>query len=679
VLKSSGHRRAAFVFTRQGSSRNQQRLSRLPEKVKLTHPTLTFRFLVVVKPVKSHIPLFALLLVLFSPLLHAAPLESARLRQAALQIDQQVAAFYRNRKLPVPQVTDDATFLRRAFLVSIGRIPTPEEALAFIEIEDAGKRENLIDYLLKSRGFSSHMSNWAFDLLRVTDGRTGTSATNEPYRHWIRTAMDNNMPWDVFTRRLVSASGDGWDAETAAVGYYTRDRGMPLDNLSNTMRVFLGTRMECAQCHDDPFGTTERHDFYQLAAFTHGQQPLREHVMAPLWSELREERRENTEEYRIAQILWDRIYGMSMADGGAGRIDLPSDYQYRDADPGDVVAGRTPFGKTVRMSSKQDDNDGRAKLSGWIVDRTGPQFSSVIANRMWKRVMGKGLYEPVDEYMASSKTAHPALTDLLTQLMVDLKYDLRTFQHVLLLTRTFQFATNPNASVVEGGDDFHGRKIERLSSEQIWDSLITLAAGDPDKQPARSLDDSIYLNGRPVLVGVKNMPQLSKEVLAIKTEPEFRKYFAKLVKDIQQGSSSGDAPSMMMQEKRSYNGASLVRASELPSPAPRDHLLYLFGASDRDVVDASSREPNVGQVLSLMNGFVQGRLVNRDDAHLYKCLKDAGSNEQKIRRLYISILSRPPSEEEMKWMLDELKTRGDAGCRNIVSSLVMSSEFLFLQ
>ena len=616
------------------------------------------------------------------PPLHAAEApapDSARLRQAALQIDQQVAAFYRNRKLPVPKVTDDATFLRRVFLVSIGRIPTSEEALAFLEIEDPAKRENLVDYLLKSPGFSSHMSNWVFDLLRITDGRVGTSATNEPYRHWVRKAMADNVPWDVFTRRLIASSGDGWDPETAAVGYYTRDRGMPLDNLSNTMRVFLGTRMECAQCHDDPFGTTERHDFYELAAFTHGQEPVRQELMAPLWNELRDDQRANSNDYRIAQIMWDKIYGMSLGGGGSGRIELPDDYQYRDAAPGDVVAGRTPFGKTVRMSEKRDESDGREKLADWIVGRTEAQFPSVAANRMWKRVMGKGLYEPVDEYIPSAKTAHPPLASLLTQLMVDLKYDLRAFQHVLLLTRTFQFATNPNPSTVEGGDDFHGRKIERLSSEQIWDSLITLAAGDPDKKPARQVDDRVYLNGRPVLVGKKTMPQLSKEVLALKTETEVRQYFARLVSEISGGSASEGNGSMMMGGGASYGRDAVARASELPSPAPRDHFLYLFGASDRDVVDASSKDPNVGQVLSLMNGFVQSKLVNNDKAHLYKCLEGAGSDSEKIRRLYISILSRPPSDEEMKWMLDELKTRGDAGSRNVVSALVMSSEFLFLQ
>jgi hypothetical protein len=603
------------------------------------------------------------------------------LKKAALQIDQHIATFYRRKNLDVPKVTDDATFLRRAFLVSVGRIPTAEEALAFLEIEDPAKRESLVDYLLKSKGYSSHMSNWAFDLLRLTDGRTGSSASNEPYRHWVRSAMSDNMPWNEFTRRLVASSGDGWDPQTAAVGYYTRDRGMPLDNLSNTMRVFLGTRMECAQCHDDPYGTTERYDFYQLAAFTHGQTTVGQTNMESLWQELRDGDRSQSEEYRVAQVLWDRVYGMSLGGGGVGQIPLPADYQYRDATPGEVVGARTPFGQTVRMSEKRVESDGRKKLATWIVAKSADQFPAVIANRMWKRVMGKGVYEPVDEFIPADKTTYPGLVSYLGTLMVELDYDLRAFQHVLLLTRTFQFGANPNPSSIEGGDDFHGRKIERLSAEQIWDSLVTLAAGDPDKQPARSLETRIFVGGKPVLVGKKDMTQLSKEVLALKSEKELRSYFSKFLKEVQSASADSESPGSMMAmtANRSYNKDAKVRASELPSPAPRDHFLYLFGASDREVVDAFSREPNVGQVLSLMNGFVQRELVNKPAAHLYKSLEGATTDKEKIRRLYIAVLNRPPSGEEMSWMLDEVKKQGDAGYRNIVSALVMSSEFLFLQ
>jgi hypothetical protein len=238
---------------------------------------------------KAHICVVAACLAACAPLGHAAEKLSkaddpAYIKKAALAIDMNVASWYKRQKLEVPAVTDDATFLRRAFLVAIGRIPTGEEARAFLEIADPAKRQQLIDYLMASKGYSSHMTNWVFDLLRVTDGRPGFQGNFEPYRNWVRTAVENNMPWDDFTNALLASSGDGWDPQTAAVGYYTRDRGMPLDNLANSMRVFLGSRMECAQCHDDPFNkNTERHEFFELAAFTAGQGPYKQNLMRKLW------------------------------------------------------------------------------------------------------------------------------------------------------------------------------------------------------------------------------------------------------------------------------------------------------------------------------------------------------------------------------------------------------------
>lgn len=609
-----------------------------------------------------------------------SPPDITKLREMALRIDQQVAAFYRTQKLNVPQLADDTTFLRRSFLVTIGRMPSVEESLPFLEMEDAEKRTILIDYLLKSPGYSSHMANWTFDLLRVTDRGADRSTPLAPYRHWIRQSTRDNMPWNEFTHKLLSSSGDAWDPQSAAVGYYTRDRGMPLDNLSNTMRIFLGERMECAQCHDDPFGTMERHDFYQLAAFTHGQQPLSRRAIQPIWDEWNDERNRSTHEYRVAQMLWDQVFNASLGSGGSGRIPLPQDYQYRDGRPGEVVGARAPYGKPTRMSDRKEQDDGRETFAHWITTRTDKRFAGVIANRMWKRIMGRGLYEPVDEYKKPKETHHPDLAALLEDLMIELRYDLRSFQNVLLLTRTFQFATNPDASKVEGGDDFHGRKIARLTAEQIWDSLLTLAIGDPDKLPPANLDTRVRINGRPVLTGKKSMPELSKEVLAIKEPSEMRKYFNKLVSEINSTGSGGDDASMStMQPGRTYSSDSLVRASELPSPAPRDHLLYLFGASDREVVDASSRDPNVSQVLSLMNGFVQDKLINNPEASFYRCLDGATTEEQKIRRLYLTILNRAPSAEELQWMTEELKASGDQGPRNVAAALVMCSEFLFLQ
>ena len=508
----------------------------------------------------------------------------------------------------------------------------------------------------------------------MTDGKVGFNGSFEAYRNWIRTAMEQNMPWDDFTNSLLSSRGDGWDPKTAAVGYYTRDRGMPLDNLANSMRVFLGSRMECAQCHDDPFGETERHDFYELAAFTEGQGALNQGYMSKLWDELGEDDRRRSLDYDVAQVMWDRVYGLSLGGTGAGHIKLPEDYQYRDGEPGQMVGAKTPFGNSVRISEKSDKGHGRQELAEWVTTKTGEQFASVAANRMWKRVMGRGVYEPVDEFKPAKELHHPDLMNMLNQLMVDLDYDLRGFQKVLLNTKTFQFVPNPEPAKVLTGDDFHGRQLTRLSAEQLWDSLITLASGDPDKTPRRSLDDRIYVSNKPVLVGKKNMPQLSKEVLALKSEEEVRAYFTTFLADVrkERGGSANDGGGMMMENKiHRYGNDSPVRASELPSPAPRQHLLYLFGQSDRLVVDGASREPNVGQVLSLMNGYVQKQLVNNSGASLYKSLAGAGTDEEKVRRLYITILSRPPSPEEMGWMIEEVKASGEDGYRNIVSALVM--------
>lgn len=606
----------------------------------------------------------------------AAANEAVDLRKAALRVDQQVAAFYRAKNLPVPAVTDDFTFLRRVFLVTVGRLPTVREAVEFVETDDPAKRATLVDYLMASPGYGSHMANWAFDLLRVTDRQANSETDLAPYRQWVRNAMAANIPWDEFTRRLLSSSGGGWVPGNEPVGYYVRDRGMPLDNLSNTMRIFLAARMECAQCHDDPFGDSKRHDFYRLAAFTHGQEPYRRGLMQPVWDRFTTDESRNTPEYRIAKVLWDQVYGLSLGGGGDGRIPLPGDYQYRDGQPGEIVAGRTPFGKTVRMSDRDDAKNGREKFADWVVTRTDDRFAAVIANRMWSRVMGQPFHSPVDEYVPPEKSHHPEMARLLTALMIECRYDLKKFQHILLLTRTFQFTTNPQPSIVEAGDDFHGRKVRRMTAGQIWDSLVTLIAGNPDALPLRRLDTRPRLHGGAVDLG-KPMPQLAKEVLDLKSSEEVTRYFQQLVSTSTKSAKGGGE--MMAGDAKAPSDDALVRASELPSPVPRDHFLYLFGASDREVVEAGSREPNVSQVLSLMNGVVQERLVKRKDSQLYQSLAGITDPAQKVRRLYLGILSRPPSDEEMRWMTAEIAERGEAGVANIISALVMSSEFLFIQ
>ncbi|MEM9237649.1 MAG: DUF1553 domain-containing protein, partial [Verrucomicrobiota bacterium] len=479
----------------------------------------------------------------------------------------------------------------------------------------------------------------------------------------------------------LSTRGSLWVDGQQPVGYYLRDRGMPLDNLANSMEIFLATKMECAQCHDDPFGDTERREFYELAAFTEGQGTAGYRGLRPLMNEADTPEKRGSQFNRVVNMIRYQVLDATLTGGGNGRIRLPSDYDARDGEPGEVIGARTPFGKTTRMSEKSKGGDGREKLAEWVTTKTGEQFPSAIANRMWKRVMGRGIYEPIHSHIPAKETNLPGLMNYVAQLMVEVDYDLKAFQKILMNTKTFQFVPNPNPPKVQTGDDFHGRQLTRLSAEQVWDSLITLVSGDPDKKARRQVGNEIKVRGRAVNLGGKTMEDFTKDVLALKSEGDFRKMVDEIMKGMGKGGSKKDSGSMMMEQTVSYGGNSMVRASELPSPAPRDHLLFLFGSSDRQVVEAASNEPNVGQVLTLMNGFVQKQLVNNPNAHIYKSLKGVSDPAEKIRRLYVGILNRPPRDEELSWMLDEVKISGDTqeAYSNILAALVMSSEFLFLQ
>jgi len=611
--------------------------------------------------------------------LSSQPTEESLLHSAH-QIDVQIAKIYKKKNLKSPTNASGSVFLRRSFLLAVGRIPTVEEARVFLESADSNKRVLLVRYLMKSPGYTSHMGNWLVDMLRVRENfENGRSAA--PYMQWVRQAVRDNKPFDQLARELLSAQGAIWS--NGAVGYYIRDKGMELDNMSNTMRLFLGTRMECAQCHDHPFDEWERMDFYQLAAFTNGQREMNRSPWNTVWREMRDAKEERTPLGRMMRFLGDEVYYPSLTGAGKGRIQLPGDYQYSDGDPGEWVGAHTPFeksfGKSVRMSKRKDGDDGMERFSNWVTSSKNERFATVIVNRMWMRIMGTPLFDPVDEYVEPEETTSPELTRYLVSLMQELNYDLKAFQHVLLLTRVYTFESS--AKVLAPGEKplFDGRMIERMSAEQYWDSLVTLIAGNPDQLPVRGSSGAIYYGGRPVLVGKMSMAQLQQMVLAIKSPKELRKLAQNLLNLIQKDkpTKKKNKPSMMMGGGASRGALKgIARASELQSPAPKGHILQIFGQSDRILLDSASKEANATQVLSMMNGQVESLVVANTEAHIHKLSQ--GSVQDRIRALFMGTLSRLPNDREMKLMQAEVTARGEAGYRNMISALVNTREFIFI-
>jgi len=485
-----------------------------------------------------------LALGLLSPWLLASPPSlgaaetSVFVEKAAAEIDRLVAEGLMAKNLVANPALDDERFLRRAYLDIAGRIPTIEEGENFLGSTYERKREQLIADLLESEGHVSHSYNFWADILRINRGLNSNAAqADAAYQLWLKEALAGNLPYDQFVRELVSATGKIW--ENGAIGYYIRDRGMPLDNMSNTVRVFLGTRLECAQCHDHPFDEWTQMDYYQMAAFSFGMSarsydaPNRRAVTT-----YQQERR--TEAVRasvglenfpvianrrtLESIVNHPRYGRRLDSLGLSdkeframgeraiaayesfehgnrmvnqairdlydplryieaveqerALRLPHDYAYDDAKPGDTVEPATMFGEVIDPENLSDSTI--EAYAEWMTSKENPTFTRVIANRLWKRAFGHGVFEPVDELTSQTYVSNPELLAYLEGLMRELDYDMRRYLEILYNTSTYQ--REAYRGEVELGEAYHfpGPVLRRMSAEQIWDSIVALALPEAD-------------------------------------------------------------------------------------------------------------------------------------------------------------------------------------------------------
>ena len=653
-----------------------------------TRPDRVFIFLTTAyipdKMLTKKTPIFTLLAVMAT--LAAPPLASAQLapqkkgadyeKNAAAKIDKLVADSLRRASIPMPSVSTDEEYLRRTYLTVTGRIPSYDEAKSFLDDKAPDKRSKLVNRLFDTDGYRSHTFNWWADLLRITDTFARTSG--EPYKQWIRNSIAENKPYDKLVKELLDSSGGGWEKDNGAVGYYVRDRGMPLDNMSNTVRVFLGTRMECAQCHDHPNDSKIKQiDFYEMAAFTDGLKSVRSDMAGKVGRNDNDRPREIRD---LGRMLRYAVYDFSITGGKKDKatIKLPSDFKSRGGEPGEWIEGGTPrfFGKSLsdRISSK---TDARGAFSDWVASPENDRFVKVIANRLWKRVMGTGLFEPVDDLNSGSVPANGELLGYLTSLMRDVNFDMMAYQRILLNTKTYNLAANPQQA--SANEPYHqgGRQLRRMTAEQIWDSLLTLIVENPDARKSSRYGNAVYWKGKPVLVGKKTMNDVYKEVIKLNSSEAFWKYTEKLLKDIKADGGGGKGDSMRGGDRSDDSG--LKRASELSSPMKPGHFLRQFGQSSREVIQGGSTESDVTQVLSILNGHVERDLVNNGSAAIYKHMDKAKSPAEKINVLFLSTLTRKPTPDELQFMLAEVKADGRNGYQNVLAALVSTSEFIFVK
>ena len=555
--------------------------------------------------------------------------------------------------------------------------------------------------------------------------------------------MRRNVPYNDFVRTLLTADGYPW--ENPAVAYYLRDFGMPLDNMSMTAQIFLGTQMQCAQCHDHPTDVWSQKDFYELAAYTYGLKTgVNINADNPKLKEVTRRLRETAKKQNKGKLPSNQ----KPSPISAGReffdplkwgvvhterpLKLPHDYQYDDAKPKDIVEPKVLFGdqSDAKLHNSADRVD---SYVDWLIDKNNERFTLVIANRMWKHAMGKGLIEPLDQLTDDSVADDPELMEYLETMMVALDYDLKQFLRVLYNTEYFQrqaVIDNPDLP-----DDYHleGPVFQRMSSEQIWDSFATLMTPDIDqmlnpvykgnnggiryetgKKPAAAvyLDEwspqkiashitqmgdvyAAYFTARtefskanrdPALKGTPELAKIKKSL------NESRKEWTQMLNpDL--GDSNADT-SMQMNRitanfprekgKGKRNKAdeqwikSIRRASELQSPQVNGHLLEVFGQSDRMLIENSDDGGNVLQALFLMNSSQTNWLIAQRSAPVLEA-RQAETPEAKLETLYIGFLARKPSEREMEALLPYFKEDPEKARQRIIWAMLNTQQFLFIQ
>lgn len=413
---------------------------------------------------------------------------------ASSRIDALLAKAWQKHHLTPNAPAGDETFVRRIYLDIAGRIPTATEAQRFITSSDAGKRSKLIDELLDGPAYPAHMFHFFADLLRVQSRANGGQGemTSKPYVEHVKRRVRENMPYDALVRELLTAQGKVWD--NAAIGYYMRDIGMPLDNLANTTRVFLGTRIECAQCHDHPFDKWTQMQFYQMAAFTYPLETNFTGIAAQnetlaLKRTAEKQANDPTKTKYLGTVfenLGDFVRYSKVQALPSRVLKLPHDYRYRDAKPFDVISPATMLGESVHCTAGADTVKA---FADWLTSPNNPRFTTVIANRLWKKVFGLGLIEPVDELMEDSDAVNPELMRHLERVMVRCGYDLKAYLRVLFNTQAYQRDVTHTEHATGETYHFTGPLLRRMTAEQIYDSFVTLIHPTPDLPRRQGIDD----------------------------------------------------------------------------------------------------------------------------------------------------------------------------------------------
>ena len=498
-------------------------------------------------------------------------------------------------KIEPSPLCDDATFLRRSTLDTIGTLPTPEETRAFLADTAADKRAKWIESLLNRPEFVDYWTLQLSDLLqnrkeRDHDVRGAKGVRN--FHAWLRQQVAANKSWKDIAGQVLTATGD--TTQNPAVGYYVVTVGEKNPEQSevadSVAQAFLGTRINCARCHNHPLERFTQDDYYHFVAFfsrvtldrknpqdgatvlmigTEHTRNLKRQI-AQEEKKLEELKSQNAEEAKLTEQQ-KKLEGLHK--------------QITDSLNQPVNAGQPRTGK--RMAPQPIDRspvevapggDPRAKLVEWMQRGDNETFAGSMVNRLWKHFFAVGLVEPVDDLRATNPPSNKPLWDALVKEFIANNYDLKATMRLILNSRAYQTSAETRPGNVRDQKFYSHYYPRRLQAEVLLDAICAATGA------------------------VENFP----------------------------GYPQG------------------VRAIQLPGPNTDSYFLATFGRSDRVTACACERngEVSLPQLLHLQNGESIPQKIAAGDGRLMKLLEAESDNGQVIERLYLTALGRLPTDAE---------------------------------
>ena len=339
--------------------------------------------------------------------------------------------------IPAADLADDATFLRRVYLDTIGTLPTAAEARAFLADSSPRRRAKLIDDLLERPEYADFWTMLWSDLLRV-DRDAITPAGAIAVTRWLRSRLAENRPYDEFVHAILTARGNiGADGPAAIF----KALQSPEDMSRSFSQLFLGIRIQCAQCHHHPSDRWGQDDYYALAGFFTG------------------------------------ISRKPLPGGGEAIVATKAGKDLLHPRTGKAVSTKALGAAAVDLS---EVDDRRAALADWLTAADNPYMARAFVNRLWAHYFSRGLVEPLDDMRATNPpTIEPLLAELAVQFR-DGKYDIKALTRTLLNSRLYQLSGHSPNSDISGEQNFSFVPPKAMPAEVLLDAM-SQATGVPEK------------------------------------------------------------------------------------------------------------------------------------------------------------------------------------------------------